>query len=406
MPDAHAWAAERGRPSAHGRVDAMGGRAGNACGIARRGGIGYAKAMRARVASCWRRITVRSVNGPAVTSIVGSPYDSTQAMRCVFLQESDRCVLSGFTLAGGYAADGGAVYSSIANNLTNRIENCVIAGNSAGRGGGVFGGYLVDCVVSGNVAATAGGATVQCKLLRCLVVNNVTSNDGGTVEGFGGGTWGNGPIEDSRVAYNRARDGGAVKYVTSYNCQFDHNEAERGGGTYNGAFTNCILLHNRALTEGMNYYPTNMSAFTRCCLSPDPGANGCFDADPLFAAAAWEDYHLTAASPCVDAGTNVAVLAGSVDLDGDARRQGPFMDIGCDEAGVVVTNMTPGMPPTYHLRAATGSRVQLLRSDDWTGGLWTACSPVVTAEVMRASLTDLSPPGATSVVYRPVWLRD
>ena len=52
-------------------------------------------------------------------------------------------------------------------------------------------------------------------------------------------------------------------------------------------------------------------------------------ADPLYADAAAGDYRLSALSPCINAGTNV--LSVSTDAAGEARPQGPAVDIGADE---------------------------------------------------------------------------
>ena len=68
----------------------------------------------------------------------------------------------------------------------------------------------------------------------------------------------------------------------------------------------------------------------------------CIDADPLFADAEAEDYHLTAGSPCIDAGsteTPESVLSG-FDLDGMERVKGNQIDMGAYEfsaAGVPET---------------------------------------------------------------------
>lgn len=57
-------------------------------------------------------------------------------------------------------------------------------------------------------------------------------------------------------------------------------------------------------------------------------ASGDVSADPDFAAVHDEDYHLTASSAAVDAGTTTAV---TTDFEGEARPQGAAVDIGFDE---------------------------------------------------------------------------
>jgi hypothetical protein len=55
--------------------------------------------------------------------------------------------------------------------------------------------------------------------------------------------------------------------------------------------------------------------------------------DPLFAAPG--DYHLRSDSPCNNAGTNQAWMAGAVDLDGRDRILLGTVDIGAYESAVV-----------------------------------------------------------------------
>ena len=71
-------------------------------------------------------LTVRSVNGPAVTLI-----DGGAAVRCSYLGEG--VMLAGFTLTNGVADYGGGVWCASASGV---VSNCVLTGNSAWDGGG------------------------------------------------------------------------------------------------------------------------------------------------------------------------------------------------------------------------------------------------------------------------------
>src|SRR5262249_53824311 len=108
-----------------------------------------------------QQIVVSSVNGPAMTMIMGRQLPGTingdGAVRCVYL--GDGAVLSGFTLTNGatlttwgYAIEqsGGGVWCTSTNAV---VTNCVLIGNSAaGAGAGASGGTLNNCVLSGNSA--------------------------------------------------------------------------------------------------------------------------------------------------------------------------------------------------------------------------------------------------------------
>jgi len=96
-------------------------------------------------------------------------------------------------------------------------------------------------------------------------------------------------------------------------------------------------------------------------LIPDPtGSYGNISADPLFANAASNDYHLQSASPAIDAGNNSALqqlensgLAVAVDFDGNSRLQdatgkaypivdmGPYEYAGAQETGSTTILLTP-----------------------------------------------------------------
>src|SRR5581483_5433062 len=83
-----------------------------------------------RVDIIYPNFTVQSVNGPAVTTIVGyqvpGTTNGTGAVRCVYLAAGS--TLSGFTLTNGATVNsqtGGGVYAS------GLVTNCIITGNAA-----------------------------------------------------------------------------------------------------------------------------------------------------------------------------------------------------------------------------------------------------------------------------------
>jgi hypothetical protein len=108
-------------------------------------------------------VTVRSVNGLAVTIIRGIPGIGASAARCAYLDEG--ATLSGFTLA-----DGG-------NECT--LSNCTVSGNSAWEGGGAHGSTLINCAVTRNSAGTVGGGVVGGTLVNCTLTGNSTAGSAG-----------------------------------------------------------------------------------------------------------------------------------------------------------------------------------------------------------------------------------
>ena len=116
-------------------------------GIYDTGGVAVDGQMTNRVAVA-KPLTLKSVNGPAATWIVGYQVPGTTngdgAIRCVYLSEG--AALSGFTLTNGatrrsgdleHEQKGGAVWCPSTNEV---VTNCVLTRNSAyQRGGGVWG---------------------------------------------------------------------------------------------------------------------------------------------------------------------------------------------------------------------------------------------------------------------------
>jgi hypothetical protein len=288
----------------------------------------------ARVA-IFKPITVRSLQGPGATRIVGEPpYVGENwviyGVRCACLVAN--AVLSGFTLTNGHTTPhyetsypedehGGGALCEASGVLTN----CVLIGNSADfRGGGVYGGTLYNCTVTGNSASYGGGA-FGAALYNCTVAGNLASE--------GGGVYG-GTLHNCTLTGNSATDtcyacgigGGASGDpdfwpLTLNNCTVTGNSAlQKGGGVTYGTLNNCIVYYNTAPTNA-NYFGCDF-AFSCTLPLPDSG-KGNISAEPALASA----IHLSPQSPCIGRGS-VAFSEG-VDIDGEAWRDPP--SIGADE---------------------------------------------------------------------------
>ncbi len=122
---------------------------------------------------------------------------------------------------------------------------------------------------------------------------------------------------------NSALTGGGINAngeITAVNCTFALNSATNGNALFLGpsvvAMTNCILW------DGGNEISNNDGSITINYTDVQGGwpGTGNIDADPLFVDDASGDLHLSAGSPCIDAGNNFAVpFFITTDLDGNPR---------------------------------------------------------------------------------------
>jgi hypothetical protein len=274
-------------------------------------------------------ITIRSVNGPAVTLIAGFQVPGTtngdNAVRCVYL--TNGAALIGFTLTNGATtsqplsipsmAAGGAVFYDIPSrgfDINVTVSSCILVNNSAAlEGGGAYGCVLNACTLIGNSAKYGGGAA-SCELTNCVVSGNA------------------------------AFDGGGLCNSTFANCTIVSNTAAIWGGA--AAFSqlspsmwgamNSIILFNtpsNSLSQFFTNYPIIVypPRYDYCCTTPLPAlGTGNITNDPVFVSLAGADYHLRPDSPCINSGTSFCV-AGSSDLDGNPRTVGGTVDIGAYE---------------------------------------------------------------------------
>ncbi|HEY3761045.1 MAG TPA: choice-of-anchor Q domain-containing protein [Verrucomicrobiae bacterium] len=275
---------------------------------------------------------LRSVNGPDVTTIVGS---FTGQIRCVYLGAG--ATLSGFTLTNGEggnaAAEGGGVFVEPGATVTN----CVMVGNyGQAGGGGCWGNHdsnpgnctVINCVIKQNYGPYGSGVD-GCLVYNCLLTGN---NNGSAA--YGG---------------------------TLYNCTIvgnNDNGPNSIGGANSSTLVNCIIYNN---TNGV-YADCYQCVLTNCCTTVGPGntslPNNSISNAPIFLNPSAGDYHLQIGSSGIDAGTNSYVMG--TDLDGNPRIANGVVDMGCYEnqntnpvhyASLSSTN--PVAPYTNWLTAAT-----------------------------------------------------
>jgi hypothetical protein len=217
-----------------------------------------------------KAVSVRSVNGPAVTMIQGYQIPSSSTaysnnVRCVYM--TNNATLSGFIITGGgtLAAGtnltqlcGGGVFCESTNAI---LTNCVLAGNicesqyaASSGGGAIYQGTLNFCILSNNLVSTntlsywvLGGAAYKSVLNNCLIISNISSFGGGAAKSILNrcSIIGNAALGGSTVF------GGGTYACTASFCLIANNfSAFAGGGDCVGNLNCCILCNNTSTHDG------------------------------------------------------------------------------------------------------------------------------------------------------------
>ena len=327
-----------------------------------------------------KTIVVRSSDGRDVTTIDGN--DAGTVVTCAN-GELSGTLLDGFTIANGYAEEGGGmrnVNSSPTVTDCTFTDNYAIAGGN-NRGGGVFNDNSVatfsGCTFLANAADQNGGGMFNLgsdvTILECAFVENQAWSDDG------GGCFN----QDSDVVFTSSsfsandacdnagamvHDGGSLIIDR---CEFLFNQScyNVGALAISGTpaiVTNCLFAGNEvddlkgvtgALSAGGDSTIVNCTftnnwagccgtlqigsrAVVSNCIIDDDGfepicgfgdisfslvsdgweGEGNIKGDPLFVDPDNGNYRLAAGSPCIDAGNNSAVPRGvTLDLDGNPR---------------------------------------------------------------------------------------
>lgn len=225
----------------------------------------------ARFTAAGKSIDIVSTDGPASTAINGD-----FGGRSVFLDF--------------YACTG------------SRLDGFTVTGGTADYGGGVFGGLLDRCIISGNHASASGGGACGVTACSSLITDNFAGN-----------------------ARAQEASGGGASGSVLLNCTVPNNymvAAGRayGGGAYNSEVLNSIVYGNSALGGA--------------CDTPDEcncdTSNSFVGVDPGFSDAGNGDFTLSSGSCAIDAGCE-SYAAGDCDLAGNPRIQRETIDAGCYE---------------------------------------------------------------------------
>ncbi len=320
---------------------------------------------------------------------------------------------------------GGGMYNTYSSPA---IVSSWFANNQAFVGAGMYNHQYsspaIDCsFFVGNVAYDYGGGMENqgnCSpiITYCFFMGNWGAGFGGGMENYLSCY----PIIDScTFVGNAASDGGGMSIYDGSNpqitnCTFIENDAGKGGGIYSTLskpiMVNCTLFGNTADTNSGGGFHIDSGtpqivnsiiwantsgspamidsvfigggnpSFTYCDIQGTPVFPGIgnISEDPLLIDPSNMNLHLHINSPCIDTGTNTAILATGVieDFDGDNRIINGIVDMGIDE----VSSGTQG----YYLTVSSGTGGQIVQPDFGGGvsGPYLAGSNVV-LEVQYAS---------------------
>ncbi len=277
--------------------------------------------------------------------------------------------VEGFTITGGYAntSFGDAVHDYGGNVICwsgGVVRTSLIIGGYAWiKGGNVccyYGGVVDDCEVTYGYCLNDGGGI--CCEYGGTVKNSIIKNNFGNV---GGGIHSSyGILENNIIIDNKTNnDGGAANlyYSIIRNCLAARNYADRTGGGIYASFSllqNNTICSNKANKTGgglASYNNTNANnivyynspdnytnhfsgdtAMFNCSYPKIPGDNNSVTNEPNFIDYQNGDYRLLHDSPCFNAGTNEAWMAGIPDLSYQDRIIDGTVDIGAYEIGKLI----------------------------------------------------------------------
>ena len=260
------------------------------------------------------------------------------------LRYSHDATLSGNTVISNTAFLGGGVSMSQSDAMLS--GNTVIS-NIAGHGGGLYLGSsnatLSENIISSNTATHGyGGGLRLDRGAPTLSGNTIISN---IAAGCGGGLsleYNDVTLTNNVVTDNQAYSGGGL-WMTSSSARLLHttiarNSGSDGSGLYvtdsgvgysTVAMTNTIIVsHVVGITVTAGSTATLNGTLWHANGTDYVGnviRNNDHSGDPAFAC---DGYHLTPSSAAIDKGVDAGV---TTDIDGDARPDGCFSDIGADE---------------------------------------------------------------------------
>jgi predicted outer membrane repeat protein len=239
-----------------------------------------------------KELTVQSATGPEYCII-----DCEKAGRGFFFHNGELkdSVVNGFTITNGANMDYGGAICIKGSSPT--IKNCIIKNNRVtgtndkSHGGGIY--------------CDGGGAPT---IVNCAIIRNVSNYTGGGIYSDNCDL----TVINSTITRNTAADGGGLR------CR----------GEISPKVINTILYGDTPNEVSLFPVNTKEPQVTYSLVQDGYTGKGNLKVDPLFVGNG-DFYHLTAKSPCINAG--LAKDAPETDIDGEPRGPKGRIDIGADE---------------------------------------------------------------------------
>jgi hypothetical protein len=235
---------------------------------------------------------------------------------------------------------------------------------------------LINNTIRDNYTHGFGGGVEVNSASGTIILTNNTITNNSTFSGYGGGIhfdifYGTVTLTNNIISYNSTKSSAGGILLSSLHGTFtmtnntiSYNSAQGGAGgapegfgggvwlrhSFDDAISNIynnIIWNNSAVNEGWDLYiendgdPSPASVVNLFNNDFDQSSDGTYIKNPSTVNLAdninlppqfdIDGYHLTASSPCIDAGLDAEVYGVYDDIDGDSRPQGDDYDIGADE---------------------------------------------------------------------------